>query len=255
MNATVMELLVAAAMAAAAGFVGSIAVVRRMALASDALSHVALPGIGIALLLHLNPLVGGLAALLIGTVLVWAIEYESRLPTEAVIGVIFSGALAVGAMLTSGEELIDALFGGVRAVTTLEAVAGLVIAAAVIVFVIAARSRLVIRLVSADLARTTGIRVARLDLAFLLAFAVTVALGLRFLGVLLMGSLIIVPAATAMRLARTLGRLQAVAVATAVGATLAGSVLAPRLHVAAGPLTIVFAAGFFVVTLLVRQRV
>ncbi|HMA45271.1 MAG TPA: metal ABC transporter permease, partial [Gemmatimonadales bacterium] len=102
------------AMAAAAGLVGCFAVMRRMTLASDAISHVALPGIGIALVLRINPLVGGVAALVIGTILVWGLEHRTKLPTEAVIGVVFSAALAIGSMLTSGEELIEALFGAAR---------------------------------------------------------------------------------------------------------------------------------------------
>ena len=63
--------------AAAAGLVGSIAVMRRMTLASDAISHVALPGIGLAVLLGFNPVLGGLAALFAGTLLVWGVEHKT----------------------------------------------------------------------------------------------------------------------------------------------------------------------------------
>jgi ABC-type Mn2+/Zn2+ transport system permease subunit len=98
----VSALLLPLGMAVAAGLVGCFAVMRRMTLASDAISHVALPGIGIALALKLNPVLGGLAALLLGTLLVWGLEYKTRLPTESVIGVVFSAALAIGSMLTSG---------------------------------------------------------------------------------------------------------------------------------------------------------
>ena len=52
---------------AAAGLVGCFAVMRRMTLAADAISHIALPGIGVAILLRLHPILGGVAALLIGT--------------------------------------------------------------------------------------------------------------------------------------------------------------------------------------------
>ena len=69
-----------------------------MTLASDAISHVALPGIGLAILLHVQPLLGGAAALLLGTLLVWAIEHKTRIPTEAIIGVVFSAGLAVGSL-------------------------------------------------------------------------------------------------------------------------------------------------------------
>src|SRR5512141_3495729 len=91
-------LALSVAMAAAAGLVGCFAVMRRMTLASDAISHVALPGIGIALALHFHPVLGGLAALLLGTVLVWAVEHKTGIPTETVIGVVFSAALAVGSL-------------------------------------------------------------------------------------------------------------------------------------------------------------
>ena len=102
------------AMATAAGLVGSFAVMRRMTLASDALSHVALPGIALALLLHANPVLGGVAALLIGALVIWGLEHRTRMPTEVIVGVLFSAALAVGSLLTSGEELLEALFGASR---------------------------------------------------------------------------------------------------------------------------------------------
>jgi len=248
------ELVIALEMSAAAGLVGSIAVMRRMALASDALSHVALPGVALALLFHFDPVLGGVAALVVGTFLVWALEYRTRIPTEAVIGVLFSAALAIGSLMTSGEDLLEALLGNVAAASTFDAVLGLATAALVIVFMVRARSRLVIRLVSADLAETLGVNVPRLDLLYLLAFALTIALGLRYLGVLLMGSLIIIPATTGMYLGRSLRSMQIIAVASAMGSTLAGTALAPRLGFAGGPLIIVIAASLFFVSLLGRRQ-
>jgi len=240
-------------MAVAAGLVGSVAVMRRMTLASDAISHVALPGVGVALLFHLNPVLGGLAALFAGTLLIWGLERKTHLPTEAIIGVVFSAALAIGSMLTPSEELLEALFGTARAPGRAETLLGLAAAALVILQLIRARSRLVITLVSADLARTAGVNVPRTNLLFLLAFAVTVALGLRFLGVLLMGSLIIIPAATAKHLARSLQSMQLIAVTIALLATLLGALAAPALQVEAGPLTITTAAAIFVGSLALRR--
>jgi ABC-type Mn2+/Zn2+ transport system permease subunit len=241
-------------MSVAAGLVGSIAVMRRMALASDALSHVALPGVALALLLHLSPLAGGIVALMVGTLLVWALEYRTRIPTEAVIGVLFSAALAVGSLMASGEDLLDALFGTRASAGRLDALLGLTATALVITFMIRARSRLIIRLVSPDLAGALGINVPRLDLLYLLAFALTVALGLRYLGVLLMGSLIIIPATTAMYLARRLQSMQIIAVTTAVSSTLLGTAVASRLDVSSGPVIIVVAAGLFCASLFRRGR-
>ena len=244
---------VAVGMAAAAGLVGCYAVMRRMALASDAISHVALPGIGLALVLRVHPLLGGIAALLVGTLLIWALENKTRLPVDAVTGVVFSAALAVGTMLTSGENLIEALLGTSSTLSPLEAAFGLGAAGAIVTFTLRARHRLVLALVSADMARTSGVDVAGLDLLYLLAFAVTVALGLRYLGVLLMGSLIIIPAATARHIAKSLTIMLAIAVAVAVLSTVLGIVAADRLHRESGPLIILIAATIFVLTLFKRR--
>jgi ABC-type Mn2+/Zn2+ transport system permease subunit len=238
----------------AAGLVGCFALMRRMTLAADALSHVALPGIGLAIVLRINPLLGGVAMLLLGGLLVWGLERKTRIATETVIGVVFATALAAGSMLTSGERLIEALFGGAGRTSGIEVAVGLAVAASVVAFLLRERHRLVLALVSPDIARTAGIDVSRLDLRFLLVFALTIALGLRYLGVLLIGSLAIIPAATAKRLAGNLRAMLLVAVVVAVVATGAGSLLAAQLHREPGPIVVLCAAVCFFVSLLVPRK-
>src|SRR5882672_12603427 len=80
--------------ALAAGLVGSFALMKRMSLAGDVISHIALPGLGLALLFHFNPLVGAAATLFLGTLLIWRLQQGGTLTTEVAIGVIFTAALA-----------------------------------------------------------------------------------------------------------------------------------------------------------------
>jgi zinc transport system permease protein len=247
-------LLLSSATAIAAGLMGCYAVMRRMTLAADALSHVALPGIGIAILLRVHPLVGALAALLAGATFVWMLEQRTGIATETVIGVVFSASLAIGALLTTSEHLMDALFGSPGVLTVWELGAGLVGSAAVIGFAVAARDSLIVALVSPDIALTSGINVRRLDFYFLIAFAVTVALGLRYLGVLLMGSLLIIPAATARRLGRGLTSMFAVSIGVALLSTIVGTSAATALHQETGPCIIVTAAACFVLAATARRR-
>ena len=155
------------AMAVAAGLVGCFAVMRRMALSADALSHVALPGIGVAMALHIHPLAGAVAMLFFGALLVWALDNRARLATETIIGVVFSAALAVGSMIASGEDLIEALFGGGGALSRLEIAFGLIAATAVVSFILKEKHALVLALVSPDIARTAGVNLRRLNLLYL----------------------------------------------------------------------------------------
>lgn len=232
-------------MALAAGLIGCFAVMRRMALAGDALSHVALPGIGIALALHINPLFGAVAMLLFAGLLIWAIEDRSHLALETIIGVVFSGALAIGSLMTTGEDLIDALFGGAGVVSLAEIVFGVLTAAAVTIFVVWQRHALIVTLVSPDIARTIGIDVKRLNLVYLEMFALTVALGLRYLGVLLMGSLIIIPAATAKRVSRNLTQMLVMASVLAILVTIVGTLAAAHFQRPTGPFIVTIAAVVF----------
>lgn len=241
-------------MALAAGLLGAFVLMRRMTLAADALSHVALPGIGIAVLLRVNPLLGAFAALFAGALLIWMLEKRTRLRTETVIGVVFSAALAVGALLTTGEQLIDALFGTPGNMSAFEAVAGLLGAGLVITFVRIAKDQLVLATLSRDIALTSGVDVKRLDLIYLLTLSLAVALGLRYLGVLLMGSLLIIPPAAARVLAHNLGEMLALSAAIAVVSTLGGSWLASMFGRETGPIIVVVAATMFLAASMIGSK-
>ena len=166
---------------------------------------------------------------------------------------VFSTALAIGSLVTSGEELVEALFGGVGHLTALEATLGLVLAVGVIAFIVWQRHRLVLALVSPEIAHTTGINVPRLNLYFLLVFALTIALGLRYLGVLLVGSLVIIPAATAKRLARSLRGMLLISVAVSTASTTLGTWLSLALHRTPDSMIVLVAASLFLLSLLHRQ--
>jgi ABC-type Mn2+/Zn2+ transport system permease subunit len=251
---TLNGLVLLVSMAAAAGLVGCFAVMRRMTLAADALSHVALPGIGIALALRVHPVAGAVLMLILGAVLVWGLQERTRLATETVTGVVFSAALAAGSLLATGDELIEALFGSPGMISDWELALGITAALGVIAFILTTKDRLVLMLVSPEIAHTAGIRVSRTNLVYLLTFAVTIALGLRYLGVLLMGSLIIIPAATARRLARSLKGMFVSAVVLSVLSTLGGTYVAVRLGEPTGPLIVTVAAFFFALGLFRRSE-
>ncbi len=115
------------------------------------------------------------------------------------------------------------------------------------------RNSLVITLLSPDIARTAGVNVRRVNLLYLLAFALTIALGLRYLGVLLMGALIIVPVVTSKRLARRLSEMLRLSISIAVVATLLGVGIASSLQQETAPIIVLVASGMFIISLLKRR--
>ena len=251
---TIIAIAAMLAASVAAGLLGSFALMRRMTLAADSLSHVALPGIALALLLNVNPVIGGFVALVVGALIIWGLERKTKVATEALIGVLFAVSLAIGALLSTREELLDILFGNVHSLTAIESMIGFAIAAVVISILLYIRDRLTISILSPSIAATMGINNARLSLVFLILFAAVIMLGLKFLGVLLMGSLIIIPAAAAKNIARNLSGDLIIAPALAVAATAIGLVVALRTGLDLGPVVVCVSAGLFLLSLFFAKK-
>jgi len=247
-------IVLALATAVVSGIVGSFALMKRMALAGDVVSHLALPGLGAAFLWHFDPLLGAAATLAIGIALIDRLQRRTRLGTDIAIGVVFVAGLAAGTLLTPREDLIDALFGGFAPLSMPHFIAGIAGCAVIAIALYALRDRLVLIIFSPDVATSLGIDVARVNFVFLALFGLTVLLGLQHLGALLVGAMIIVPAAIGRRLARTLDRCLLIAAAAGMTSVAIGISAAARWHLAQGPAIVGAATLLFVVSLGYRGK-
>jgi zinc transport system permease protein len=247
-------LVLALFFALAAGLVGCFALMKRMLLAGDMISHLALPGLGVAFLLKLNPLFGGAATLFLGTFLVWELQKKTGLATEAAIGVTFVAALAIGAAVTPREDLVEALFGESQALSLVGFVFGLAGVLLVIFFIFILKDQLALSIFSADLAAAAGVNVGRLDLYFLLVFSLTVLVGLRFMGALLASGLIIMPAATARQLTDKMPKFLLVSLASSFVSVAAGFLLNMLVfrRPAVGPIIVIVSALLFCLSFIKR---
>src|SRR6058998_1700021 len=156
----------------AAGYVGSLMVLKRMALVGDALSHVALPGLALGILFNFNPFLGAFAFLFSAAVLTWYIERTTRLFPESIIGVLFVTALAVGILLTPEVDLLEALFGDIATISLVDALLAIAISIPVVLASRFVYRRVVLSILSEELALSTGVNVALANFVYL--FLVTV---------------------------------------------------------------------------------
>ena len=249
-------LVLAMFFALAAGMVGCIALMKRMLLAGDVISHLALPGLGLAFLFRVNPVMGGGATLFLGTFLVWQLQKKTGLATEAAIGVIFAAALAIGAAVTPSEDLVESLFGELPRISLVGFLLGMAAVLFVIFSVFLLKDQLSLTIFSPDLAAATGVNVSRLDLYFLLLFSLTVLVGLRFMGALLASALIIVPAATARQLTNKLSHFVLLAAAASLLSVTAGFLLNVFVFKfsTAGPTIAILSSMLFGLSLLRKTR-
>ena len=246
-------LVAAAAIAAAGGLLGSFALLRRMALVGDALSHVALPGIALALMFHFNVLLGSLVFLMGGTIGIWLVEHKTKLPVDTVVGVFFTTALAIGTLLVPDTEILEALFGDIVNLTELDFWWAISLSIIIIALLLYFSRRFVLTLISRDLAQSVGYRPNVLELLFLLIFALAVAAGIKFVGALLMGSLIIIPAATSRNIASSMNTYLGLSVCIGILGAILGVLGAAWYGFPPGPVFILIVGALFLVSIFFRK--
>lgn len=189
------------------GPLGCLVVWRRMAYFGDTLAHAGLLGAALALVSQL-PL--ALMATLVGMImalLLLVLARSNRLANDSLLGVLSHGSLALGLLaiwlVPTQVDLEALLFGDLLVVSgqrlvNLAIISGLTLAAVIWLW----KPFLAITL-SKDLAQAEGLAVQRYELAFMLLLAVTVAMGIQAVGVLLLTAMLIIPAASARSLANT----------------------------------------------------
>jgi ABC-type Mn2+/Zn2+ transport system permease subunit len=238
-----------------AGYLGSILVLEKMALVGDALSHVALPGLAIGILFNFDPYIGAFAFLFASAVIIWHVQRVTRISFEALVGTAFTLALAIGILIFPDLELLEeALFGNIALITPIDAVAAAVISVATILLTRAIYKKLVLAMISEDLAVSKGINVAKTNLLYLFLVSLVVAIGIKITGTLLVGFLVIVPAIAAKNLSSDMSKYSLLsAVFGAIGA-FSGIFLANYFSLPPGPMVVFSGIAIFVITIIVNWR-
>ena len=238
--------------ALSASFLGAFIVVKRMALVGDVLSHVALPGIGLALLINIDPIYGAvfLIAAAFGT---WLIEKRTMLPPDAIIGTFFTATLALGVLLVPNQELFESMFGNLFAVNYYDAIVIIIASVAIFILTLILSRRLTLSIATPDLAKSIGAKPDIAYLCFLLLFALSVAIGIKLIGSVLMGALTILPATSARNVAWSLKSFLGFSVILGILMTGVGLVIANFFGFPPGPAVILSGIGFFFVSLFFKN--
>lgn len=246
--------LVGTLVGAASGYLGSFMVLKRMSLVGDALSHVALPGIAIALTFGINPMLGALLALIVATFGIWHLGEKTEIYPEALVGVFFTAALSLGLVLTPEPELLEALFGNIDSITLMDGI--FVVVGVTLIFIVTKiiSKRTLLGVVSEDLAKSQGIKTNLINLSFLLLVGLVVALGVKFLGTLLTGAMVIIPAVTAKNVAKSIKSYHLISVVVGIISSAIGIIAARLFDVASGPIVVLTAIVIFVLSFIFKKK-
>lgn len=252
-------LLAGLALALVAGPLGSFVVWRRMAYFGDTLSHAALLGVALGFLLDLSPTLAVTAGCLLLAVLLVTLQQRQPLASDTLLGILAPTTLSLGLVVLSFMDevridLMGYLFGDLLAVSNNDLAWILGGCALVLALLVPLWRHLLAITVHEELARVEGLPVASLRLALMLLIAVVIAVAMKIVGVLLITSLLIIPAAAAQRHARTPEQMAIGASLLGVLAVLAGLSLSWFEDTPAGPSIVVSAAAIFLAGFALPRR-
>ncbi len=243
------SLLVGITVGFSAGYLGSIMVLERMALVGDALSHVSLPGLALGLLYNFNPFFGAFAFLFTSAVVIWHLGRVTKLPYETLVGAIFTLALAVGILIVPQPELLEALFGDIANVSSLDLAIAVIVSLTVVLLTRVIFKKIVLSLISEELAVSHGINVARNNLLYLLLVSLVVAIGIKIMGTLLVGFLVVTPAAAARTMSSNLSRYSILSGVFGAISSFVGIISASSLNLPPGPLVVLSGVAIFLIVI------
>lgn len=252
-------LLAVLLMAPLFGLMSTMIVTGKMSFFSDALGHSAFTGIAVGCLCGLAfPIWAAVGLSLVFALLFTYVRQRTSQASDTIIGVFSSTAVALGIFIAtmnggSFTKFNRYLIGDILSVTPLEIGLLAIVLLLVALFWVLRSNRLVLTSVHPQLASSRGISVEKNQALFTAAIAVVVTLAISWVGLMVINSLLVLPAAGARNVSRNLRQYHAVSVLAALGASLLGLVTGYYLDCSVGAVISLYLAAFFTVTFCFRK--
>ncbi|VEI57927.1 high-affinity zinc uptake system membrane protein ZnuB [Pasteurella multocida] len=233
---------------------GAFVVWRKMAYFGDTLAHSALLGVALGFFLEINPYLSILIlTLILAVIMVW-LEGKTQFSVDTLLGIIAHSCLSLG-VVTVGllenvrVDLMAYLFGDLLAITYDDLIfitSGVVIVLGTLIYY---WKPLISTTVNAELAQVEGININKMRFILMILTALTIALSMKFVGALIITSLLIIPSATARRFAKTPEQMAIIAVLISMISVSLGLLLSAYYDTAAGPSVVICSSLLFLLSL------
>ncbi len=241
------------------GAIGTMAVDNRMAFFSDALGHSATTGIALGIMFGVeNELISLIAFGVVMALIINKVRTSGTASTDTVISVFASASIAVGLMLLSKNQSAAQysayLVGDILSVTKSELIFLFVSTIVILVLWGVIYNRLLLVSINRTFASSRGIRTAVYENLFCAVIAVVVMLSIRWVGILLINSLLILPAAAARNVSRSVRQYHVLSVIIALVSSVAGLIMSWYMGVSSSASIVVALTVMFVLTFIFRKR-
>ncbi len=230
---------------------------RKMAYFADAISHSAIFGIAIATIVAVLPMYGIILCAAIFCILIFLIDKQNLYSSDSIIGIISCSLMSVGmillAVLPEAIELEDYLFGDLLNLSLANILMIYLIVALVLVALYAWFRQLLFVTINSDLAKISGINSERLQLKFLLLTAFVVACLVKIVGIFLIVSIIILPAAIARNFSKTPNQMLFLAIAFSIVSMIFGAIISVYFKWPSSPSIVAFTASLLAASIIATR--
>jgi zinc transport system permease protein len=252
-------LLAGLSLALVSGPLGSFIVWRRMSYFGDTLAHSSLLGIALGIITDINPQLSVILSCLAFAAILTLLDRKPSIATDTLLGILAHSTLALGIILlalTGSVRLnLEAyLFGALLTVDRTDLFWILAVTGFACAVLYGVWNQMLSATVHTELATIEGVNVERLNLLLVLVIALTIAVSMKIVGVLLITSLLIIPPAAARRFAHTPEQMAILASVIGALSVLAGLLGAFALDTPPGPSIVVVATTLFLVSFFLPER-
>lgn len=244
---------------ALAPVIGIFLVVRRYSLLADTLSHVSLVGVALGMLLNFNPIIGAIAVSAFAVMGMDKLRETRKIYGESVLALFLSGSLALALILLAlsggiNTNIFAYLFGSITTVTASDlwiiSIFGFIVAA--ITFL--EYKRFFMISYDEELARADGLPVHILNIALMILAAITVALGMQAVGILLVGALMVIPVLTALQFGKSFTKTLLYAIFFSILSAIIGLFASFYLNLPSGATIVITAIVWFILSLIITRN-
>lgn len=193
-------------------------VLKRYSMIGDGLSHVGFGALAVAMAMNWAPLAVAVPVVILAAFLLLRISENSKIKGDSAIALISTSSLAIGIMAISlskgmNSDVYGYMFGSILAMSDTDVLMSVVLSVIVLVMFVICYHKIFAVTFDEDFAKATGIHVGRYNMVIALLTAITIVLGMRMMGALLISALVVFPALTSMRICK---RFRSVIVASAL---------------------------------------
>ena len=238
---------------------GTMIVNNKMAFFSDALGHSALTGIAIGMLFGIS---NNLAMIIFAVLFSLALNYvkhKANYGADTIISVFSSIAIALGlailASLGNFSKYSSYLVGDVLGITTQDLIYLAVVFIVVLIIWNIIFNKLHTVSINASLARSKGIKVLLIDNIFVITISIVVMLSIKWIGILLINSLLILPAASSRNVAKNMRQYHALSIAFSLVSGLAGIIISYYANIPTGPAIVILSGIIYLLTFAIKGRI